>query len=71
MRLLSLRELRVKLLSLKEEKDITVLGVIHRYEEQMFICERIINKGPLGFFGEICDEFYKDKKFVSFRGGKL
>lgn len=64
-------KLRVELLSLKEEKDIIVPRVICRYEEQVFIWERIINKRHLGFGGEISDKIYNNKGFISFRGRKL
>ena len=64
-------ELRVELMSLKKEKDIVIPGVIHRYDEQVFVRERIIDGGPLGICREICDELYKGKSFLSFRGIKM
>jgi len=62
---------KVELLSSKEDKYIIVPRIIHIYEEWVFIGERIIEWKPLRFYGEINDEFYRDKSFLDFRGRKL
>jgi len=41
-------ELRVELLSSKKEKDISIPELICRYDEHVFVEERIINNIPLG-----------------------
>lgn len=56
--------------SMKKEY-VFIPGVVHRYEEQIFIKERIIDGGPLVLSKEIGDEIYKDNYLLTFGGGKL